>query len=296
MRIFCLLCVLVALPAAGSAVTLTDALGNQVTLHAPAERIVSLAPSVTEVVYFAGAGGKLVAVSAYSDWPSAALDLPRVGDAFRVNLERIVALDPDLVIADASSTPAAVRDAIRRLGIPLLMLAPHRLGDVARAVALVGRAAGTAKIAARAREAFVRVRRRLSRAYGGRMPVSVFYEISGRPLYTVGGRQIISQVIRLCGGRNIFSDLGKLAPIVTRAAVLVRNPEVIMTGREARAQALLDDWKRWPWLAAVKAGNLFAVPGSILGRASPRILLGAVAVCRDLELARRGRRGAPSRE
>ncbi|MDN5865070.1 MAG: cobalamin-binding protein [Gammaproteobacteria bacterium] len=266
---------------------MTDALGNEILLHAPAERIVSLAPNVTEIIYFAGAGQKLVAVSAYSDWPLAARELPRVGDAFRVDLERVVALAPDLVIVDASSTPSVVRDALRRLGIPLLLLSPHKLDDVAEAVKLVGKAAGTQAVAHRVAEAFSRVRKRLMQAHENSEPVSVLYEISGKPLYTIGGSQIISRVIRLCGGRNIFAGLGKLAPIVSRAAVLARNPQVILTGSGPRAQLRLNAWKRWPWLAAVKADNLFILPNAVLGRASPRILLGAVAVCRNLEKARR---------
>ncbi len=278
--------VLIAAPAFAG-ITLRDDLGNKVVLPAPAKRIVSLAPSVTEIVYAAGAGSKLVGVSAWSNWPAAALKLPRVGDAFRVDLERIVALKPDLVIAAASATPVAARDALARLGLSVLLVSPHKLGDIAREIRLVGEAAGTEPVADRAAAAFLRERDRLAAAYAMRKPVSVFYEISATPLYTIGGRQIISQVLALCGGKNIFADLGKLAPVVSRAAVLARNPQVIMTGGgDPRATDLLADWKRWPWLTAVKNGNLFVVPGDVLGRASPRILEGAVAVCRDLRIAR----------
>ncbi len=273
--------------AMGDAVTLTDDLGNKVTLPAPAKRIVSLAPSVTEIVYAAGAGSLLVAASAYSDWPPPARKLPRVGDAFRIDLERIAALKPDLVIAWASATPPAARKALVRLGLPLVLFAPRKLTDIADEIRLVGKAAGTQAAAGRAAQAFLRERGRLARAYARRKPVSVFYEISAKPLYTVGGTQFISQVLTLCGGRNIFSDLGELASVVSRAAVLARNPQAILTGGDTRASARLASWKRWPWLAAVKSGNLFTVPGNVLGRASPRILEAAVVVCRDLDTARR---------
>ncbi|MGH8270808.1 MAG: cobalamin-binding protein [Gammaproteobacteria bacterium] len=273
--------------AMGSAVTLMDDLGNKVVLSAPAKRIVSLAPSVTEIVYAAGAGSRLVGASAYSDWPPAARKLPHVGDAFRIDLERIAALKPDLVIAWASATPPAARDALRRLGLPLVLFAPRKLSEIADEIQLVGKAAGTQTAAGRAAQAFLRERERLARAYAGRKPVSVFYEISANPLYTVGGRQFISQVLTLCGGRNIFSDLGELAPVVSRAAVLARNPQAILTGSDVRTSVRLAAWKRWPWLVAVKSGNLFTVPGEMLGRASPRILEAAVVVCRDLDTARR---------
>lgn len=282
-----LLLVLSTASLAGAApVQVTDGLGNHVSLPAPARRIVSLAPSVTELVYAAGAGSRLVAVSAYSDWPPAARHLPQVGDAFRIDLERIVALKPDVVIGWASGTSPSERAALRRLGLPLVLLAPRKLGDIAKALRLVGKLAGTEQEAERAARAFSAARRRLSAAYAGREPIRVFYELSENPLYTVGGPQIISQVIRLCGGRNVFAGLGKLAPVVTRAAVLARKPQAILVSRYPGARNAVRDWKRWRWLPAVNHGNLFIVPGDILGRATPRILTGALAVCRDLERAR----------
>ena len=247
----------------------------------------SLAPSATELVYAAGAGSRLVAVSAYSDWPAAARVLPQVGDAFRIDLERIVALRPDLVIGWASGTSPSERDALKRLGIPLLLLAPRKLDDIPRALNLIGRLAGTSPVARSAARAFIKARNRLRAAYARRRSLRVFYELSDSPLYTIGGPQIISQVIRLCGGRNVFSDLGKLAPVVTRAAVLARKPQVILIGSYRGAAAALGRWRRWHWLPAVKHGNLFIVPGEILGRATPRLLTGAVRVCQDLALARK---------
>lgn len=263
-----------------------DGLGRTVSLPAPARRIVSLAPSVTELVYAAGAGPRLVGVSAYSNWPAAARKLPRVGDAFRIDLERIAALRPDLVIGWASGTPPSERKALERLGLTLMLLAPHRLDDIARTIRRIGRLAGTGTAARRAATAFLAQRARLARIYSHRRVVSVFYELSDNPLYTVGGRQIISQVLELCGGRNVFSDLGKLAPVVTRASVLARKPQVILVGSYRGAKRDLRAWTRWPWLPAVRHGNLFVVPGEILGRATPRILWGALAVCRDLQQAR----------
>lgn len=285
-------------PAAlGAPVQTKDGLGRTVTLPAPARRIVSLAPSVTELVYAAGAGTHLVGVSSYSDWPAAARKLPRVGDAFRIDLERIAALRPDLVIGWASGTPPSERKALQRLGLTLMLVAPHRLDDVARAIRRIGHLAGTGAVAGRAAAAFLAERARLARTYSHRRAVSVFYELSDNPLYTVGGRQIISQVLELCGGRNVFAGLGKLAPVVTRASVLARKPQAILVGSYRGAHRALRAWTRWPWLPAVRHGNLFVVPGGILGRATPRLLVGALAVCRDLERARRnlGARGAPGR-
>lgn len=281
------LLVMIGVAPMAHALSVTDDLGNKVKVDEPVERIASLAPSVTEIVYAAGAGSKLVAVSAYSDWPAAARKLPQIGDAFRVDLERLAALQPDLVIAWASATSPLERRAIKRLGFPLLLLAPHKLTDIPRELRLVGKATGTDEVAKRAARAFSRERKRLSRVYRHRPTVRVFYEISPKPLYTIGGKQIISQVISLCGGHNVFSDLDTLAPVVSQAAVLARNPQVILVGKSPRAHSALNAWKQWAWLTAVKRKNLFTVPGTILGRATPRILEGALAVCRALDTARR---------
>lgn len=280
------------LGAQAKGISARDDLGNWVTLPGPAARIISLAPSATEIVYAAGAGKRLVGVSAYSRWPVEVRRLPRVGDAFRIDLERIVALRPDLVVAWASATPPAAREALERLGIPLFLLAPRRLNDIAREIRVMGRLAGTSRVADRAAGMFVQTKARLARRYSHRRAVTVFYEISAHPLYTVGGRQMISRVIRLCGGRNIFTRLGRLAPVVEQAAVLARNPQVILTGSGPRVRARLNTWRREPWLVAVKAANLFVVPAGLLGKPAPRILLGAQAVCRALAVARQRLYGA----
>lgn len=280
------------LVAQAKGVSARDDSGNRVTLPGPAMRIISLAPSVTEIVYAAGAGKRLVGVSAYSRWPVEVRRLPRVGDAFRIDLERIVALRPDLVVAWASATPPAAREALKRLGLPLFLLAPRRLNDIAREIRAIGRLAGTSRTADRAARGFERTKARLAERYSKRRAVTVFYEISTHPLYTVGGRQMISRVIRFCGGRNIFAGLGRLAPVVEQAAVLARNPQVILTGSGPRARGRLNAWKREPWLVAVKAGSLFIVPAGLLGKPAPRILLGAQVVCRALAAARQRLYGA----
>ncbi len=279
--------IFLAFAAAAARVPLTDDLGRTVTLPAPARRIVTLAPSATEIVYAAGAGKRLVGVSSYSNWPPGARHLPRVGDAYGIDLERIAALRPNLVIAWASAMPLGAREALGRLGLPLLLFAPRQLSDIAREIRLVGRAAGTEEIADKSAAAFLRKRAHLAARYERRRPVRVFYEISAKPLYTVGGKQIISQVLHLCAGHNIFSGIGTLAPTVSRAAVLARNPQVILTGSGKRATQRLDAWKRWPWLAAVRRGNLFVIPGDALGRPAPKVLDAAAVVCRDIQQARR---------
>lgn len=275
------------LTAWGHPVSAKDDLGGLVRLSKPADRIITLAPNATEIVASAGAMDKVVGDSAYSNWPPPARALPRVSNAFRIDLERIVDLRPDLIVAWASSLPLAAQRALERLGYPVFILRPRSLKQIAHEVLEIGKLAGTDSRAKASAIRYLHQLRRLSKRYTGLPTVSVFYEISGKPLYTVGGQQIISKIIRLCGGRNVFSSLRTLAPVVTRASVLARDPEVILTGSGPFARERLQRWSKEPWMAAVRADNLFVLPASLLGQPGPRILRGARKVCRDLQLARR---------
>ena len=130
----------------------------------------------------------------------------------------------------------------------------------------------------------------LQREYAGRAAVRTFYQIWKQPLVTIGGKQIISSVISLCGGENVFAALGNLAPTVSVEAVIAANPEAIVaSGMDAARPEWLDDWKRWPTIAAVARGNLFFVPPELIQRHTPRLLDGTEILCRQLESARERR-------
>lgn len=273
--------------AARGTVALDGADGRSLMLAAPAQRIVSLAPDLTELAFDAGAGAQLVGTVRYSDYPPAAKRLPRVGDAFRVDLERIVALKPDLILAWEGGTPVALIERLRGLKLPVLVIGSHRLGDIAHNLVLIGRAAGHERDAQRAAAAFLAGLQKLRGDYAGRKPLRVFYEISATPLYTVGGRQIISRMLELCGGRNIFSELTALAAPVGMESVVMRDPQAIVTGGGPGAAARLAQWHRWPLVSAVKTGSVFSIPGDLLARATPRILEGGQQLCEDLDTARK---------
>jgi iron complex transport system substrate-binding protein len=258
-----------------------------IRLTAAASRIVSLAPNITEVVYAAGAGDRLVGTVDFSDYPAAAKTLPRVGSYARVDVEAIVALKPDLVLAWHSGNPPASVAQLRKLGIPVFVTEPRSLDDVARDIeryaALAGTEAAGRAAARNFREHFASLQRR----YAGRRPVRLFYEVWDEPLMTVNGKQIISDVIRLCGGINIFADLPALAPTVSVEAVLAANPEVIIAGGMGeRNLAWLTPWKKWPRLEANARGNLFFIDPNLLQRHTPRLLDGAERLCEKLEEAR----------
>jgi iron complex transport system substrate-binding protein len=280
-------CCLFSWPPAATALQVSDDMGNQVNLDRPARRIVSLAPHTTELLFAAGAGDAVVGVVSYSDYPPEAAQRAHVGDAQNLNLESIVTLQPDLVVAWKSGNPTAQIEQLLRFGIPVFYSEPRRLEDIATNLERLGLLAGSDEPASEAAKKFRAEARRLVERYSGATPVRVFYEIWHRPLMTVGGQHLISQLIRLCGGQNIFADLAALAAAVDREAVLMANPEVIVgSGITQQRPPWLDAWLDWPQLSAVKHKQLYFVPPDLIQRQSPRILEGAQRLCDQLEQAR----------
>ena len=277
---------LVCLPARAGIVA-ADAGGAGIELAAPARRIVSLAPHITELVFAAGAGDRLVGNVDYGDYPPAARALPRVGGHSRLDLEAIVALKPDLVLGWESGNASASVSRLRAMGLSVYLFQPNHIKDIANDLEVIGKLAGTEAAANAAATAFRQRHAMLAARYSRRPPVAVFYQIWKQPLMTVNGKQIISDAIRLCGGRNVFSQLPILAPTVTVEAVIAANPEAIVaSGMDEARPEWLDDWKRWHTLAAVAAGNLYFIPPELIQRHTPRILDGAERLCVHLETAR----------
>lgn len=261
-----------------------------------ARRVVTLSPHLAELVYAVGAGHTLVGVSAYSDYPEAAQALPQVGDAFMIDQEALALLEPDLVLAWHSGTPAATVDKLRERGFNVLRIETRSLADIAAAIDTIGRRTGQEKTAATVRAEFERALTKLRGANESQIPVRVFYQISQRPLYTVNGAHYVSELIERCGGRNIFADLGDLAPMVSEEAVLARDPEVIIAGAyDGGGTDLFSDWRRWELLSATRLDNYFAVDADLLGRASNRLALAGAKLCERLAVARERRGRAAAR-
>ncbi|WP_184248739.1 cobalamin-binding protein [Paraburkholderia atlantica] len=276
---------------AHAAVTVTDDSGATVTLAAPAQRVISLAPHVTELLYAAGGGPKMVGAVSYSDYPPEAKQLPRVGDNKALDLERIVALKPDLIVVWRHGNAQRQLERLRELHVPLFFSEPRRLDDIAVSLTKLGRLLGTSTSADAAAAVYRDDIARLRARYANRPVVSVFYQVWDRPLMTLNGEHMISDVIALCGGRNVFADLQPLVPTVSTEAVLAANPQAIVTAAPGATQPdttlpQLDAWRAWPRLAAVANNNLFAIDGDLINRPAPRIAQGARQLCEDLELAR----------
>lgn len=277
--------------AARADIRVTDDYGKQVLLAAPARRVVSLAPHLTELMYAAGAGASLVGALQYSDYPDAARRLPRVGSEAQIDLEALVALKPDLVVAWPNSGSTAAVERIAALGIPVFRSEPRELEHIARTLEVLGRLAGSGAAAAGAAREFRERAARIERAHAGRPTVRVFYQVWGRPLITVNGDHVISKALRLCGGENVMAGLPALAPEIDRELVLRADPEAILaSGAGGARPAWLDDWRDFPALAAIRGDNLYAIRPELLQQHTPRLLDGAEAVCRILEEVRRKRR------
>jgi iron complex transport system substrate-binding protein len=273
-----------------------DDAGRMLTLASPARRIVSLAPNVTELLYAAGAGNFVVGAVAYSDYPEAAKSIPRVGSGAGLDIEAIVALHPDLVIAWQSGNPSWQVERLIALGMPVFVTEPRHLDDVVNLLERLGKLAGTEALAAKTAADFRQHLARLHARYSDRPVVPVFYHILDSSLLTVSRRHLISDVIQLCGGRNVFADLPGLTPRVDVESMMQRNPEVILaSGYEPLWPEWRERWRRWPMLIAVAQDNLFLIPPDLIHRHSPRILEGAERVCAVLEQARAKRKvsGSP---
>jgi iron complex transport system substrate-binding protein len=283
---------LLAAQFAHAEIVMQDDAGRTLRLATPARRIVSLAPHITENLYAAGAGAYIVGAVDYSDYPETARRLPRVGGYSRLDLEAILALKPDLVIAWESGNPAAHLAKLKTLDLPLFISQPRQLDDIVTSLERFGELAGTGAVANAAARAFRARHTELRARYANRPPVKSFYQIWNQPLVTINGEQLISDVMRLCGADNVFAGLSKLAPTVTLEAVLTANPEAIVaSGMDETRPEWLDMWKRWGQLTATARGNLFFIPPDLINRHTPRVLDGAQLLCAQMETVR-GRRPA----
>jgi len=270
---------------AQAAITVKDDDGKAVTLRRPAQRVISMAPHITELLFAAGGGGRVVGVAAYSDFPEEAKKIQQIGSSREVDLERIVALKPDLIVVWRHGSSERQLEMLRKLGVPLFQSEPQKLEDIPNGVVKLAQLMGTeraaAPVAAELRQQLASLRGR----YARRPVVRAFYQVWDKPLYTLNGEHIISDALRLCGGANVFADLPTTAPVVSVEGVLQKNPEAIFATAEKNYGGI-SMWKPYGTLLAVRNDNLFTIDGSLLNRAGPRMIAGAGMLCEKLELAR----------
>ncbi|OIJ43872.1 MULTISPECIES: cobalamin-binding protein [Massilia] len=273
---------------AQAAITVKDDAGLTVTLAKPALRVVSMAPSVTELLFAAGGGNQIVGAVNYSDYPEAAKRIPRIGSNREIDMELLISLKPDLIVAWRHNSSERQIEMVRRLGVPVFQSDPQTLDGIPDAVLRLGQLLGTD---AAARTTATQLREQLAglRAkYANRSTVRTFYQVWDKPLYTLSGKHILTDAMKLCGGENIFDKLTVTAPIVSIESVLQANPEAIIATAEKNYGGV-ELWKPYGTLAAVRSNNLFTLDGHLLNRAGPRMVQGTAAMCEVLEQARQRR-------
>jgi iron complex transport system substrate-binding protein len=254
-------------------------------------RIVTLAPNLTELVYAAGAGDRIVGTVDTSDFPVAARSIPRIGDVTQLDAERLLALTPDLVLLWGDGSPAAQRDLLGHLGLPTLSLEQHRLGDVSGAIEQLGRLFGTEAVAASAAQTLRDQIEALRRRFQGARRLKVFYQVWSTPLYTLGGRHVATEMLGVCGADNVFASENVSAFVVDEEAVYARDPDVIaLAGTATEAAEWLARWKARAPLRAIAAGAVIRLDPDLVNRMGPRIGAGTQVLCDALE-AQRARLG-----
>jgi vitamin B12 transport system substrate-binding protein len=246
---------------------------------AAVERVVSLAPSLSEIVVELGSADLLVGVLDAGERPAELKDLPSVGRYGQLDMERLLSLKPDLLLLWPGSVGPAQRDQLKRLNIPTYVAEPHNFEQLTAQIEAIatqlGRAERGTSLATDLRQRLDELRQRYHRD----QPLRVFYQVWDRPLYTVGGGQIISDALEVCGAKNVFADLTLPAPQVSVEAVLQRNPELIL----ASDQAQLEAWKAWPQLAAVVQGQLRWVTDKGLERPSGQMIEATATLCKLIQ-------------
>ena len=258
-----------------------------ITLTKPAERIIALAPHIVENVFTAGAGDKLVGVVQYSNYPEQANSLPIVGGYEKTNLERVLALNPDLIIGWQSGNSHGSLNRLKELGFSVYIDQPDSLKDVAKSISDIGILSGTSAVARPAAQNYLRSLEEIQMAYQDKIKISSFYQVWNSPLQTISGGHIISGAIEICGGVNVYANEFAVAPIINIESLLERDPmAIIASGMSSARPDWLDDWLEWPSLRAVQAGNLFYVNPDHIQRHTIRLMSGIESICAQLDTAR----------
>jgi iron complex transport system substrate-binding protein len=272
---------------ASADVRVRDVNGHEVVLAKPARRVISLAPHLTELMFAIGAGGRVTGTVEYADFPEAAKQVPRVGDSALLDLERIVAMKPDLLLVWRHGNSPQQLERLAALQLPTYASEARTLADIAHTLRDLGVLTGLPEQAEQRASAFEAEVAQLRAHFASRRRIEVFYQIWNQPLITVNGQHLISQVLELCGAHNVFAAERLLTPTVTEEAVLLANPDAIVAGwSDSFGQAPLAGWRRLRSLRATQLDHLLQVEPDLLHRQSDRVVLGARELCDKLDAVR----------
>jgi len=274
-------------PPDAEAVQVIDDGGNTIHLNKPASRIISLSPHLTELLFAAGAENKIIATVTGSDFPEEAKKINKIGRAGQLDFEKILSLKPDLIVGWLSGNRKENIARLKKLGLTVFLSEPKRLPDIKTNIENLGKLAGTDKAAGKAAHTYQSKLDGLRRKYRNRKPVKVFYILWHSPLLTINKDHIITDVLSLCGATNIFSSQSAYTPAVDFESVLQADPEAIITAARGKEMpGWLSGWKKWQQIAAVRKNRLFWVEPDWIHRQTPRILLAAEKICKDVEKSR----------
>ena len=270
-------------------VSVTDDLGREVRLEKPAQRIVSLAPHNTENLFTAGAGGQIVGTVDHSDYPEQALSIPRVGNYKQVNIEAVLGLKPDLIIAWSSGNTSESVQRLIDLGIPVFYSEPQTFEEIINNIERLARLSGQLKEVSPRLEGMRQMFRDLKSDYSGKKPLKIFYQVWDQPLITLNGDHSVSHAFELCGGINVFADQPTIAPRINIEGVIAQNPQLILLAGHSATQAAswIDTWSKWTSIDAVSSGQIKNIDADVMNRPTLRFLEGTRQVCELIESARR---------
>jgi len=267
-----------------------DDAGDTISLGAAPCRIVSLAPGTTAMLFAAGAGHCMVGTIAHSDEPAEAARVAVVGDAETLDFEQLLGLRPTVVVVAVDVVQRVRIDRIRALGIPVYQVHVTRLAQMPESLRRLGELAGTESVANRKADELATELAALDKRYRNRAKVSVLYQIWDRPIYTIGGRHVITDALDLCGAVNVFADLATAAPAVTREAAVLRNPELILASAPpGAADEWLAEWRKFPALTAVRDGQLVSYADARIDRMGPSVIAATGHLCAVIDKARGAR-------
>ena len=269
------------------AIEVVDEDGNLIRLEKPAERIISLAPSVTELLFAIGAGSQVVGVIEYSDFPPEAKTLQVVGRFDLLDIEKILELEPDLIIGWKSGNPRTSIEQLKRLGLSGYLVELNDLPSISTQMESLSKLAGTTIEAKEAINHFNQTYESLVTQYSNRESVRTFYQVWESPIITTGGKELMNDIIELCSGENIFNAIDQIAPKGSLEAVIIANPEVIIgSGVGLTRPEWLNDWESWPSLKAVSEEHVYFIPPDLVQRQTPRTLIGTKQMCEHISKAR----------
>ncbi|MCU7818902.1 MAG: cobalamin-binding protein [gamma proteobacterium symbiont of Lucinoma myriamae] len=272
-----------------------DDSGQQIILQQPARRIISLSPGLTELIYAAGGANNIIATVSYSDFPEQAKNLTQIGSYNALDMEKILLLQPDLIVAWKSGNPKHQLEKLTRLGLTVYISEPEEFMDIPHSINSLGKLMASEVVAKQSADDFIKQLQQLKQKYQSnktKPKKRTFIQIWNNPLMSVNKNHLISKVISFCGGNNIFSQARSLTSSPSVEAVLAQDPEIIIaTGMADTSQVWLNRWRQWPFLSAVKNKRLYSTDPNHLVRPTPRILQGIKDVCALISAGDKSARG-----